>query len=431
MVDMRWNINAINHQGGRKMKIQKSGQVRRIRAIACPLIALAVTRVSPAATLSTLASFNGANGNAPQAGLIADASGNFYGTTTLGHGGVGDVFELPAGSNAIDSLANFEQTDGDEPECSLVFDKSGNLYGTTAFEGSGGGTLFKLAAGSNTITEPVTFNGSNGADSQAGMIQGNSGILYGTTSSGGANNLGTIFKFVPSSNALTTLASFNSANGAFPEDSLVIDSAGNLYGTAHQGGANGVGTIFELPAGSHTITVLASFNGANGSLPQASLTADSAGDLFGTTLLGGVNNVGTVFELAAGSNNIAALASFNNANGAFPKGGVIADAAGNLYGTTFAGGANSVGSVFVLDSGSGTITTLASFNASNGEQPVGNLLADSAGNLYGTTGGGGADLDGTIFEVSGTGFVVPEPSSLALLGLAGAATLARRRGRAR
>jgi uncharacterized repeat protein (TIGR03803 family) len=178
------------------------------------------------------------------------------------------------------------------------------------------------------------------------------------------------------------------------------------------GGVSNLGTVFELAAGSHTITTLASFGGTQSVFPSG-VNLDAQGNLFGTTAGGGANNLGSVFELAAGSHVITTLASFNGANGASPEAGVILDSQGNLFGGTAEGGADNLGTVFELAAGSGTITTLASFNGDNGSFPIGGLARDAQGNLYGTTPEGGANNLGTIFEVSS----VPEPASLVLLGL--------------
>ncbi|MBV8235777.1 MAG: hypothetical protein JO075_08755, partial [Acidimicrobiia bacterium] len=167
----------------------------------------------------------------------------------------------------------------------------------------------------------------------------------------------------------SNLASFNGATGSGPRAGLIMDAQGNLYGTTDGGGANGHGTVFELAAGSGTITTLASFNGANGAYPEAGLIMDAQGNLYGTTSNGGATNSGTVFELAAGSGTITTLASFNGANGAYPEAGLTLDAQGNLYGTTYGGGANGHGTVFELAAGSGTIATLASFNGATGAYP--------------------------------------------------------------
>jgi uncharacterized repeat protein (TIGR03803 family) len=203
--------------------------------------------------------------------------------------------------------------------------------------------------------------------------------------------------------SLTTLASFGAHTGAGPVGGVIMDSSGNLYGTAAGGGRSSEGTVFELAHGSGTITTLASFVPLtqDGDRPLAGLIMDRSGNLYGTTNLGGRYGAGTVFELAHGSGEITALASFNGTNGARPDGGLIMDSSGNLYGTTDVGGASRDGTVFELAHGSGTITTLVSFNGTNGSEPEDALIMDTSGNLYGTTYVGGASNDGTVFELSG------------------------------
>ncbi|MGH7168703.1 MAG: beta strand repeat-containing protein, partial [Gemmataceae bacterium] len=211
------------------------------------------------------------------------------------------------------------------------------------------------------------------------------------------------------------LASFNGTNGLAPQAGLIMDRSGNLYGTTLAGGAfgdnPGYGTVFELAQGSSTITTLASFNGSNGSEPSGRLLTDGSGNLYGTTDFGGVSNDGTIFELVQGSGTITTLASFNGSNGSEPSGSLIMDDTGNLYGTAEGGG----GTVFELAQNSGTITTLASFNGTNGLGPQDGLIMDSSGNLYGTTVDGGVSNDGTIFELQGVASAAPtitgQPSS--------------------
>jgi uncharacterized repeat protein (TIGR03803 family) len=177
--------------------------------------------------------------------------------------------------------------------------------------------------------------------------------------------------------------------------------------------------VFELAQGSGTITTLASFNGSNGRCPDAGLIMDSSGNLYGTTLVGGASGYGTVFELAHGSSTITTLASFNDSNGVEPTDPLLMDSSGNLYGTTEGTGPYA-GTVFELAPGSDTLTTLASFTGSNGKDPVAGLLMDSSGNLYGTTRNGGAYGDGTVFELSnGPSFAVsgfPSPSTAGTAG---------------
>src|SRR5262249_30245973 len=145
---------------------------------------------------------------------------------------------------------------------------------------------------------------------------------------------GTVFKLDRGTNAITTLASFDGINGASSYGDLIADAAGNLYGTTVGGGAQGYGTVFEFDRNTNTITALASFDDINGANPYAGLIVDAAGNLYGTAYNGGTNVRGTVFKLTRGTNTLSAFLTFNGTNGGFPHGGLIADTAGNLYGTT-------------------------------------------------------------------------------------------------
>jgi uncharacterized repeat protein (TIGR03803 family) len=179
-----------------------------------------------------------------------------------------------------------------------------------------------------------------------------------------------------------------------------MDSSGNLFGTAENGGASGNGTVFELAKGSPTITTLASFNGTNGAKPVGALLMDSSGNLYGTSSVGGASGDGTVFELARGSGTITALVSFDGTNGANPYAGVVMDRTGSLFGTTLGGGPDLGGTIFEVAPGSGAITTRYAFF--DYTYPYAGLLLDSKGNLFGTTSAGGAHANaGTVFELSG------------------------------
>jgi uncharacterized repeat protein (TIGR03803 family) len=352
-------------------------------------------------SLTTIASFNDTNGSFPQSGVIIDGSGSLYGTTRQGGASSdGTIFEVAAGSATITTLASFNGTDGKFPDAGLLMDGSGNLYGTT-FEGGGSsaGTVFELAAGSGTITTLASFTGSVEFPT-TGLAMDAIGNLYGTTPSGGASGDGSVWELAAGSGTVTTLASFNITNGQSPQASPMLDSAGNLYGTTSGGGANSDGTVFEVAQGSGTITTLASFSGTDGKSPQAALIMDSAGNLFGTTALGGATQSGTVFEVVHGSGTITLLGSFDGTNGTQPEAALIMDSRGNLYGTTNAGGTDGEGAVFMLAPG-GTITALASCTLSTGQIPWGSLAVDASGNLYGTTQQGGASVSGTVFEVPG------------------------------
>jgi uncharacterized repeat protein (TIGR03803 family) len=291
---------------------------------------------------------------------------------------------------------------------------AGNLYGTTFSGGSavctgGCGTVFKLTPSRNDRRWRETvlygFTGSDGTNPAAGLnpvaglIADAAGNLYGTTEFGGgasgcSGGCGTVFKVTPSGTE-TVLHSFTGSDGASPVAGLIADAAGNLYGTTELGGgtigcSGGCGTVFKVtPKGVES--VLYSFKGgSDGANPFAALIADAAGNLYGTTFFGGASGKGTVFKLTpSGAESV--LYSFTGENdGANPLTGLIADAAGNFYGMTNNGGTGMYGTVFKLTP-KGKLTVLHSFaGGTDGAFPgLGSLIADVSGNLYGMTVEGG------------------------------------------
>jgi uncharacterized repeat protein (TIGR03803 family) len=331
-------------------------------------------------------------------------------------------------------LHNFdpENEDGLGPydNRSLVFDSAGNLYGTTNAGGAhDDGTVFELTpkAGGGWIEEVLysfNFDAGDAAYPYGGLILDSAGNLYGT-SNGGAYGYGTVFELVHTSSGgwtETILHTFspNGLDGQAPRASLILDATGNLYGTTQYGGANGAGTVFELTPTEEgwTETILHDFGTGDkdGIWPYASLILDPGGNLYGTTWEGGANSVGTVFELTpdlSGGWTEKILHSFgdNNSDGAFPYSGLILDAADNLYGTAYYGGSYNGGVVFELvptASGSWTKKILHNFNnnGTDGHQPFAGLIFDTKGHLYGTTlyGGSGACNDGLLGTGCGTVF---------------------------
>jgi uncharacterized repeat protein (TIGR03803 family) len=416
--------------------------------------------LASAGTLTSIVNFTGENGanpgDTPDGSLIADSAGNLYGTASGGGpSGPGLVFELspPAAAQTAWTetvLHAFTgNPDGGVPRGSLIFDHAGNLFGTTAEAGAsnqGYGTVFELsppAAGHTGWTEKVllSFDGGDGEFPLGSLIFDRAGNLYGTTSGGGPggcsnpfiDGCGEVFELTKPAAGQTAwtenvLFGFSGANGSQPSGSLIFDSAGNLYGTAERsstsgGSCCGDGVVFELsppPAGQTTWTektlyAFAGTNGVNpdGAYPFGSLIFDSAHNLYGTTSAGGAGKHpgGTVFELKRPKSPATVwtekvLTSFTYATGNEPLGSLIFDSAGNLYGTANGRGASGVGSVFELLTPTGgakkwTTTVLASFDKTDGSFPAGSLIFDSAGNLYGTAAlGGPANSLGTVFELT-------------------------------
>jgi uncharacterized repeat protein (TIGR03803 family) len=391
------------------------------------------TRLTPSAVLATLASLSSSTGGVPGAGLIMDGSGNLYGTTTNGEGGPtdGTVFELAHGSDTPVPLAPFNGINGSQPSGSVIMDGSGNLYGSTFRGGAANdGTVFEVAHGSGTITTLASFNGTDGQNPTGALVLDGSGNLYGVTPYGGASGDGTVFEVAHGSGTITTLASFNGTDGKGPRGGLVMDGSGHLYGTAQGGGAHDLGTVFELAPGSGTFTTLASLTVLSGG-PNEPLLMDGGGNLYGTTAAlflppAGFVAYGTVFELAHGSGTVSTLATFNGTDGVNSDGPLVMDRNGNLYGTATANGAGVgySGTIFELPNGSGTINTLATFNGSNGTTAVGGLTMDSNSNLYGVTTTGGTFNDGTIFELPVSGIaLLPQSLPAATVGAGYSQTL--------
>jgi uncharacterized repeat protein (TIGR03803 family) len=300
-----------------------------------------------------LYSFNGADGAYPTAGLIPDAAGNLYGTTL--YGGTDDkgvVFELTpkvGGGWTQTVLHSFgNRGDGTGPYARLILDATGNLYGATAEGGVyRSGVVFELApkkGGGWTEKLLHSFGqGKDGSSPRASLIVDAAGDLYGTTPVGGADGLGTVFELTPKAGGKWTekvLHGFNSKDGENPDASLILDAAGNLYGPTQD-------SIFELmpkTGGGWTEKVLYH----SGS--TASLIFDGAGRLYGTTAQGGLYGYGTVFKLTGKANGkwtYLTLYSFpGDEDGAYPYAGLILGASGHLYGTTYQGGADGQGTVF-------------------------------------------------------------------------------------
>jgi uncharacterized repeat protein (TIGR03803 family) len=398
----------------------KKPSIRLIATLAIFTIPF-VNAAQAAAADNVLHSFQGGtDGSYPQAGLTSDAAGNLYGTTFQGGTvGVGTVFELtPAGGGTWTEkvLYSFSGADGNGPFGGVIFDAAGNLYGTTIGGGTYlAGTAFELTpAGGGTWTEKGLWsfgNGTDGTSPAAGLIFDAAGNLYGTTQTGGTNGGGMVFELTPAGGGTWTekvLYNFgNGTDGEQPAAGLIFDAAGNLYGTTAFGGTSSKGTVFELtPAGGGTWTekVLFRFNVTGGANPQAGLIFDAAGNLYGTTFGGGAYNLGTLFELTpagGGTWTEQVLHNFGNGtDGSGPWAGLTFDAAGKLYGTTRYGGSYGGGTVFRF-SAQGEVL-LYSFSGADGKNPIAGLALDAGGNLYGTTYLGGASNQGTVFEITNT-----------------------------
>jgi uncharacterized repeat protein (TIGR03803 family) len=383
----------------------------------------------------------GSDGANPYAGLIADSAGNLYGTTggggsgtdcRGGSSGCGTVFKLaPDGTETV--LYSFlGGNDGANPSSSLITDRAGNLYGTTV-EGGGAnnyGTVFKLAAdGAETVL--YAFKGGSDGISPAGnLVADRSGNLYGATAAGGSytgsactdRGCGTVFEIAPNGTETILYTFQGGSDGGGPDAGLTRDKSGNLYGTTALGGTNnpnncsdlGCGTVFEVTQSGAESVIYDFQGGSDGSAPEAGLTIDNAGNLYGTTAFGGTGGAqcvegqdgcGTIFRLAPDGTESVLYSFQGGTDGWSPVAGVVRDKTGNLYGTTFAGGgahcahvADGCGTVFKL-APDGTETVLFAFFGKHGVQPEASLLMGKDGLLYGTASAGGKYNDGVVFSV--------------------------------
>jgi uncharacterized repeat protein (TIGR03803 family) len=389
------------------------GEIPMKFRVACVVVGFLTLVLSISAqTFTTLQSFDLTDGANPEAGLVQGIDGNLYGTTVQGGANfAGTVFNITPGGT-ITTLYSFcavgACTDGDDPRAALVQATNGDLYGTTVGGGTHfGGTVFQITS-AGALTTLYNFcsqtSCTDGERPTSALVQGTNGDFYGTTPVEGAKGGGTFFKITPSG-TLTVLYPFCSfADCADGEGAsgLVLASNGDFFGATSSGGANGDGTIFKVtPAG--TLTTLHSFDSTDGAQPLAGPIQAANGDFYGTTYIGGANNSGTIYKITPGG-ALTTIYNFcpltNCPDGANPYDALVQGNDGNFYGTTYTGGANLFGTIFEITPG-GVITVLHSFDqSSDGFETEAGLFQATNGILYGTNYDGGADFDGTVFSLS-------------------------------
>ena len=398
------------------------------------VLMVVVTQTAQAQTYKVLYNFTGGQGGQiPVAGLTMDKAGNLYGTTEFGGSAdQGTVFKLShKGSGWVFSpIYSFQGgPDGAEPTARVIIGPDGSLYGTTnvgggngCYEGLGCGTIFNLRPPPRACktalcpwTETVLYRFTGGSDGGSPGIADlifDAGNLYGTTGNGGmagcnGNGCGVVYKLVPYGGGWmeSVLYSFTGGNdGGNPNGGVTFDQSGNLYGVAASGGSVGRGTVYELtPSGSGWVeNVLYDFNsGASGREPIGTPIFDGSGNLDFATTIDTFNEAGTVYQLTKSNNNWT-LGNLAVLSHQFVSGGVVLDAADNVYDTATGDGRNTYGTVFMLPSGSWTEVVLHSFTSDcmNGCEPEGGVLLDAKGNIYGTTVSGGPYDAGVVWEIT-------------------------------
>ena len=403
-----------------------------LRAVVHPLtgvflpvtLLLLLATTAPAQTLTVLHNFSGADGNSPYAGVTFDQQGRIYGTTCYGGSNQdGAVYRLVHEgegwvSSPIYSFGPPQSEDGSGPLARVVFGPDGLLYGTTGGGGTtGSGTVFSLRPPATacktalcpwveTVLHNFTFF--DGYEPGYGdLVFDQAGNIYGTTFNGGGSGaFGNVFKLTRSGSGWTfsVLWSFiDDGGGVGPAGGVIFDNAGNLYGTTSLGGAHDNGTVYELsPTQSGwTLTTLYSFTNSDGE-GSGSLFLGAQGDLFG---IAGLFATGSAFEMTQ-QNGAWSYQSLQTFAGVLNNGPVAAptfDAQGNFYGPLPTGGSSQEGEIFKLTpSGDRWIyTPFYQFDScTNGCNPYGTVIFDANGNMYGTTAVGGTHRDGTVWEIT-------------------------------
>ena len=348
--------------------------------------------------------FSGTDGANPQAAPIVGNDGNLYGTTNnTGPNGHGTVYMVSPDGKTFATLHTFNGSDGSPPNAGLLQASDGFLYGTTVEGGpNGGGTVFKVSTDGKTFATVYAFSGV--ADLYAGLIQADDGFLYGVTAFGDTNSHGTVFAVSTDGTTFRTVHTFSGGDGTGPQGTLVEGLDGNLYGTTLEGGTNDDGVVFMVSRDGQTFQDLHTFEDSDGFFLASGLLLASDGNLYGTASEGGAGDDGTVFMVSTDGTTFNVLHAFDSTDGALPESGLLQASDGNLYGTTFNGGASSGGTAFMVSPDGKTFNSLYSFGGNgDGDNPVAGLVQAGDGNFYGAAqAGGNSSGDGTVYRLDVT-----------------------------
>lgn len=394
--------------------------VKRLRVLSIVASTLAAPPAAHAQGFTVIHDFTGGtDGAVPGYTLLNNGTHGFIGAANQGGAGYGTVFEIAekAGAWKVKPLYDFTGDEG-QPGWGVIHGPNGSLFVNASYAGVMGGSCGSALELDRAQAPPIraklvntllhTYVKSQDGCPTGNLLRDKSGNLFGVTQNGGAYAWGSAFKLSPSQSGWTQtiLYSFQGGDdGGAPYSELVMDKAGNLYGTASASTVNR-GTVFELSPsnGSWTYTVLHAFSGgSDGGQPVAALTLARGGKLYGATTSFGAGGGGTIFELkpSHGTWKFKLLYSLSGSDG--PVAALTLDSAGTLYGTSFMDGAYGYGSVFSLAPSAGRwlYKDLHDFTGgSDGGYPGGGVVLDAAGNLYGTAVLGGANGLGVIYQVT-------------------------------
>ena len=345
---------------------------------------------------------DGGYGSGP---LYLSSDGNFYGMGQYGGAnGNGTIFRFNPSTLIYTILYSLTANDGRYSYGRLT--QVGNkLYGSTANGGvNSTGTIFSFDLSTNTYVKHLDFDpyvspytNVKGSYSYSGLTAGSNGKLYGTTAYGGINSRGTFFSFDPATLALTKIRDFNSSDGAYPQEALLLGSDNKIYGVTSSGGTFGGGGLFSYNTSTNTYEILKHFDNAGGSNPS-SVTETTSGKLISTTNSGGTYTIGVIFSFTLSTSAYTKLYEFNNPNGKEVFGVPAKGADGKLYGTTAQGGLNNYGILYSFDPATSVYTKLKDFDYATGGNPRSSLLKASNNKLYGMTYSGGSNGAGVIYS---------------------------------
>jgi uncharacterized repeat protein (TIGR03803 family) len=341
------------------------------------------------------------NGSHPFGSLMQASDGKLYGMTFQGGAYTGVLFQFDPNNSTYTKKIDFGGTNGLLPYGSLIEATDGMIYGMSYLGGTNfTGNLFQYNIATSTCTNKFSFTGTEGTRPMGSLMQSLDGKLYGMTYDGGANNQGVLFQYDPATSAYSKKLDFaGAANGSKPKGSLMQASDGKLYGMTNQGGLFDAGILFQYNPSISSFAKKTEFGGIDPTGFSASLMQASDGMLYGTSELGGVHNAGVLFQYNPVTFTYTKKLDFDETNGSHNFTGLMEASDGKLYGTSLEGGVNNKGVLFQYDPATSTYIKKLDFDgATNGATPSGPPVQASDGKLYGTAVNGGTNDKGIFYQ---------------------------------